>query len=106
MKVMKLKIKFAKEIRFDVPTRQIFRTWGQLLSGTRLSERLPARAERPRPRRRGSDYKLSASLWSISNFFRSADILVPGFLGCGTGDWKVARTRRLESLRYIIPVTL
>ena len=37
---------------------------------------------------------------------RSADILVCGFTGLsspvflGMGDWKVARTRRLESLRY------
>jgi hypothetical protein len=38
----------------------------------------------------------------------SADILVCGFWGLScpvflfleTGDWKVARTRRLESLRY------
>jgi hypothetical protein len=26
------------------------------------------------------------------------------FIGVETGDWKVARTRRLESLRYIISV--
>jgi hypothetical protein len=26
----------------------------------------------------------------------------PVFFQCGTGDWKVASTRRLESLRYII----
>ena len=42
----------------------------------------------------------------------SADILVCGFAGHScpvfhpyeSGDWKVARTRRLESLRYIITV--
>ena len=41
----------------------------------------------------------------------SADILVCGFQGLsspvlelGTGDWKVARTRRLESLRYLANV--
>ena len=52
---MKIKIKFGEEARFDAPTRKIFRTWIQLLSGTRLSERLPARVERPRPRRRESN---------------------------------------------------
>jgi len=52
---VKLKIEFGEAARFDVPTRQIFRTWIQLLCGTRLSERLPARAGRPRPQRRGSD---------------------------------------------------
>jgi hypothetical protein len=55
MKVMKLKIKFGKETRFDTPTRRIFRTWTQLLSGTQLALRLPARTERTKPRRRGSD---------------------------------------------------
>jgi hypothetical protein len=55
MKVVKAKIKFGKETRFDVPTRQVFRTWRQLLSGTRLTLRLLAMAERRRPRRRGSD---------------------------------------------------
>ena len=50
--------------------------------------------------------------WSVSNLyvaqtFLSAsqrDMLVPGFPGCGTGDGKFARTRRLESLRYIFSV--
>jgi len=55
MKVMKLKIKFSRETRFGVPTRQIFRTWTQLLSGTRLSVRLPASAERSKPRKRESN---------------------------------------------------
>jgi len=31
----------------------------------------------------------------------SRDILVPCFWRQATGDWKVPRTRRLESLRYI-----
>ena len=26
--------------------------------------------------------------------------------GCGPGDWKVALTRRLESLRYVVPTFL
>jgi len=46
--------------------------------------------------------------------WRSADILVCGLTGhsclvsqnrgllSNTGDWKVARTRRLESLRYFV----
>jgi len=37
MKAMKLKIKFAEEIRFNVPTRQNIRSWTQLLSGTQDS---------------------------------------------------------------------
>jgi len=48
----KLKIKFASETRFVVPTRQRIRTWRQLLSGTRLSFYLLAMAERPNPCRR------------------------------------------------------
>jgi len=56
MKVVKLKIKFGKEIRFVVPTRRIFRTWTQLLSGTRLSWRLPAGAERPKPFKHHTDW--------------------------------------------------
>ena len=56
MKFLKLRIKFGKEIRFTVPCRQIFRTWSQVLAGTRLSLRLPALAERPKSRRRGSDW--------------------------------------------------
>jgi hypothetical protein len=55
MKLIKLKIEFGKETRFDVPPRQIFRTWTQLLSGTRLSVRLPTRIERPKPGRREGD---------------------------------------------------
>jgi hypothetical protein len=51
MKMTKLKIKFARETRFDVPTRQIFRAWSQLLSGTRLSLLLPASAERSKPQK-------------------------------------------------------
>ena len=32
----------------------------------------------------------------------------PGVIksGCGPGDWKVALTRRLESLRYVAPTFL
>jgi len=56
MSMTKLKMKFAKETRFDVPTRQIFRTWRQLLSDTRLSERLPGTVEQPKPRSRHADY--------------------------------------------------
>ena len=26
--------------------------------------------------------------------------------GCGPGDWKVTLTRRLESLRYVVPTFL
>ena len=55
MKITKLKIQFAEETRFGVPTRQIIRTWKQLLSGTRLSIHSPAMAERPKPGRRGTD---------------------------------------------------
>ena len=49
MKRRKLKIEFGKETRFDVPSRQIFRTWKQLLSGTRLSFHSLAMAEQPKP---------------------------------------------------------
>jgi hypothetical protein len=52
MKAVNLKIKFAEETRFAVPCRQIFRTWTQLLSGTRLSSRLSAMAGQPKPGRR------------------------------------------------------
>jgi len=55
MKALKIKIKFGKETRFAVPTRRIFRTWTQLLSGTQLSLRLPAGTGRSKPRRRGGD---------------------------------------------------
>jgi len=54
-KMKKLKIKFARETRFDVPTRQRIRTWRQLLSGTRLSFHLLAMAERPKPGKRHAD---------------------------------------------------
>jgi hypothetical protein len=49
MKIMKLKIHFGEENRFDVPNRQIIRTWTQLLFGTRNSLRSLAMAERPKP---------------------------------------------------------
>ena len=46
---MKLKIKFCKETRFDVPNRQIIRSWTQLLFGTRHSLRSLAMAEVQKP---------------------------------------------------------
>jgi len=45
-KIMKLKIQFSEETRFDVPLRQKIRTWKQLLRGTRLSFHSLAMAER------------------------------------------------------------
>jgi hypothetical protein len=50
---------------------------------------------------------LSGSNFDVARTFSSASkrgILVPGFRCGGTGDWKIARTRRLESLRSIIPL--
>jgi hypothetical protein len=47
--IMKLRIKFARETRFVVPTRQRIRTWRQLLSGTRLCFHSVAMAEQPKP---------------------------------------------------------
>jgi hypothetical protein len=55
MKITKLKIRFAGETRFGVPTRQIFRTWKQLLSGTRLSFHSAAMAKRSEPAGRGTE---------------------------------------------------
>jgi hypothetical protein len=52
--IMKLKITFGKETRFGVPTRQIIRTWTQLLFGTRHSLHSLAMAERPKPGWSGS----------------------------------------------------
>ena len=46
---MNLKIKFAKEIRFDMPCRPIIRPWTRMLFGTRLSMRALALAELPKP---------------------------------------------------------
>jgi hypothetical protein len=54
-KIMLLKIKFCKETRFVVPSRQTIRSWTQLLSGTRLSIRSLVMAERPKAGRRGTD---------------------------------------------------
>ena len=51
---MKLQIRFAEEIRFDVPQRTIVRAWTRLLSGTRYSMRSPTRAELPKPNRRAN----------------------------------------------------
>jgi hypothetical protein len=50
-----LKIKFAGETRFAVPTRQRIRTWRQLLSSTRLSFHSLAMAERPMPCKHHAD---------------------------------------------------
>jgi hypothetical protein len=55
MKAMKLKIKFAEEIRFDVPNRQIIRSWTQLLPGTQDSYRSLAMAEIQKPCKRRHD---------------------------------------------------
>jgi hypothetical protein len=55
MKIMKLKIKFGEETRFDVPNRQIILTWTQLLFGTRHSLHSLVMAERPKPRRHRHD---------------------------------------------------
>jgi hypothetical protein len=49
MKAMKLKIKFAEEIRFNVAPRQIIKSWTQLLSGTQDSFRSLALAEIQKP---------------------------------------------------------
>jgi hypothetical protein len=49
MKIIKLKIQFAEETRFDVPTRKNIRTWTQLLFGTRHSFHSLAMAEQPKP---------------------------------------------------------
>jgi hypothetical protein len=55
MKTMKLKIRFAEEIRFDVPTRQNIRSWTQLLSGTQDSFHSLAIAEIQKPCKHGHD---------------------------------------------------
>ena len=49
--MMKLKIHFSEETRFDVPLRQTprIRSWTQLLSGTRLSFHSLAMAELQMP---------------------------------------------------------
>jgi hypothetical protein len=52
---MKLKIKIADEVRFDVPTFQIIRSWTQLLSGTQNSFRSLAMAEIQKPSKHGHD---------------------------------------------------
>jgi hypothetical protein len=55
MKKMKLNVQFDKEIRFNVPSRQVIQSWTQLLSGTRLSMRSLALAEEPKPSKRRKD---------------------------------------------------
>jgi len=50
---MKLKIKFGKETRFDVPHRQIIRLWTQSLFGTQFSMRSLAMTGRRKRCRRG-----------------------------------------------------
>jgi hypothetical protein len=49
MKAMKLKIKFAEETRFDVPNRQIIRSWKQLLFDTQHSVHSLVMAELQKP---------------------------------------------------------
>jgi hypothetical protein len=51
----KLEIQFAGETRFDVPTRQIIRSWKQLLSGTRFSLYLLTIARRTKPCKRRAE---------------------------------------------------
>jgi hypothetical protein len=48
-KIMKLKIQFAEETHFDVPSLQTIKTWSQLLPGMRLLLRALAMAERSKP---------------------------------------------------------
>jgi hypothetical protein len=55
MKTMKLKIKFGEETRFDVPNRQMIRSWKQLLFGTQHSLRSLAMAEIQKPCARRHD---------------------------------------------------
>jgi hypothetical protein len=52
---MKLKIKFAEEIRFHVPARPMIRHWTQYAFGSQYSIRALAVAEPPKPGRRGYD---------------------------------------------------
>jgi hypothetical protein len=52
---MKIKIQFAKEVRFVVPSTQTIRSWTQLLFGTPQSVHSLVMAERPKPGRRGAD---------------------------------------------------
>ena len=56
-KIMKLKIKFAKETRFVVPIRQSvrIRSWTQLLFGTRHSFHSLVMAGRPKPCKHHAD---------------------------------------------------
>ena len=54
-KIMKLKIQFGEETRFDVPNLQIIQTWAQLLPSLRLSLRTLAMAEQPKPIKRRID---------------------------------------------------
>lgn len=53
-KQMRLKIKFGRETRFDIPiqSRLVIRSWTQVLPGTRLSLRSLAMAEQPKSRNR------------------------------------------------------
>jgi hypothetical protein len=47
--IMKLKIQFGEETRFDIPSLQAIKTWAQLLPGMRRSLRALAMAERSKP---------------------------------------------------------
>jgi hypothetical protein len=49
---MKLKIKFAKETRFDLPCRPMIRPWTQVLYGTPHTMRSLAMAEWQNPFKR------------------------------------------------------
>jgi hypothetical protein len=52
---MKIKIQFAKEMRFDLPCRPMIRPWKQLLYGTPFPVRSLALAEWAMFGRRGND---------------------------------------------------
>lgn len=55
IKGLKLKIQFAQETRFVVPTRQTIRSWTQMLAAISLTMRELALAEPPQPIRRKRD---------------------------------------------------
>ena len=54
-KIMKLKIQFGEETRFDVLPPPAIKTWAQLLPGMRLSLHALAMAERSKPARCRAD---------------------------------------------------
>jgi hypothetical protein len=78
---MKIRIKFGKETRFSVPTRQIIRTWTQLLFGTRHTLHSLAMNERPKP----TKPKLPSGITPENS---SQDLsLSPGRLGKRSKGW-------------------